>query len=285
MGCDAQSKALKDGVLADDVWAAGHLGDVNVGHCNSEDAWLNPVFPFEDWTLETRSPATDRIVQRALDLAPRHQSVLHGDGINTAIRMPIVVARAGRGQELPVTLASYYAALNPNLPNGMSLFEAVSDPSIEHLGLISTALQEGLLQSVSARPGGPEIISVFPAWPKQWEASFRLLARGGFLVTSAVRGGKVEFVEVESRLGETCRLRNPWNTPCQAAEFGGRTWSLGGDLLSFDTAQGKRYRVVPRDEPPPSPRRIVPAPINEPTSFSFALSNGKTVAGTLGRRK
>jgi hypothetical protein len=285
MGSDPQSETLKDGVLADNVWAVGRLGDLNDGHRNSEDVWLTPVFPFEDWTLETRSPPVDKIIQKALELAPRHQSVLHGEAINTAIRMPIVVARAGRGQELPVTLASYYAVLGPNVPNGMSLFEAVSDPSIEHLGLISTALQEGLLQSVSARPGGPEIISVFPAWPKQWEASFRLLARGGFLVTAAVRGGKVEFVEIESRLGETCRLRNPWDTPCQVAEIGGRTWSLGGDLLSFDTAQGKRYRVVPKDGATPALRRIVPAPINEPTSYSFNLSNGKTVTGTLGRRK
>jgi hypothetical protein len=285
MGDDPQSKTLKDGVLADDVWAVGRLGDVNDGHRNSEDVWLTPVFPFEDWTLETRSPTVERIVQKALDLAPRHRSVLHGDGINTAIRMPIVVARAGRGQELPVTLASYYAALNPNLSNGMSLFEAVSDPSIERLGLISTALQEGLLQSVSARPGGREIISVFPAWPKQWEASFRLLARGGFLVTAAMHGGKVEFVEVESRLGETCRLRNPWGTPCQAAEIGGRTWNLGGDVLSFDTAPGKRYRVVPEGGPTPALLRIAPVPIDEPASYSFKLSNGKVVTGTLGRRK
>jgi hypothetical protein len=284
LGDDPQSKMLKDGVLADDVWAVGRLGDLNDGHRNSEDVWLTPVFPFEDWTLETHSPKVDEIVQKVLGLSPRHQSVLRGDGINTAIRMPIIVARAGRGEELPVTLASYYAALGPNLSNGMSLFEAASDPSIEHLGLISTALQEGLLQSVSARPGGPEIISVFPAWPKHWEASFRLLARGGFLVTAAMRGGKVEFVEIESRGGEPCRLRNPWHAPCQVAEIGGGTWPLSGELLSFDTAQGKRYRVVPKDGPPPTLRRIAPAPSNEPTSFSFPLSNGKIVGGTLGRR-
>ena len=40
-------------MLADDVWAAGYLGDVD-GQNNPEDVWLNPVFPFEDWTLETR---------------------------------------------------------------------------------------------------------------------------------------------------------------------------------------------------------------------------------------
>ena len=159
------------------------------------------------------------------------------------------------------------------------------DTSIEHSGLISTSLQEGLLQSVSARPGGPEIISVFPAWPKQWEASFRLLARGGFLVTSAMRGGKAEFVEIESRLGETCRLRNPWGKPCRVTEIGGQTQSFDGELLRFDTVQHKRYRVMPKDEQTPALRRIEPVPTTEPTSYSFKLSNGKTVEGTLGRRK
>ena len=129
MGRDPQSKALKDGVLTDDVWAAGHLGDVDGSH-NSEDVWLNPVFPFEDWTLETRSPTVDKIVQKLLDLAPRHKSVLNGDGgLNTAIRTPIAAARAGRGHELPAILASYYAGFTPPpLPNGMSQFEALRTP-------------------------------------------------------------------------------------------------------------------------------------------------------------
>jgi len=41
---------------------------------------------------------------------------------------------------------------------------------VEHSGKFSTVIQEGLLQSVSSRPGEPEIISIGPAWPKAWEA-------------------------------------------------------------------------------------------------------------------
>ena len=40
---------------------------------------------------------------------------------------------------------------------------------------------------------------------------FTLLAAGGFLVPSALRNGKVEFVELRSRLGGECRIRNAWN--------------------------------------------------------------------------
>ena len=247
MGRDPRAKSLSGGVLADDVWAAGYLGDVNGQH-NPEDVWLNPVFPFEDWTLETRNARLDRMVQKTLDLAPRHASVLKGAGLGTAIRTPIAVARAGRGEALPAVLASYYKAFSP-LPNGMSQFEGPNDPSVEHLGLLATTLQDGLMQSVSPRPGEPEVIRVFPAWPKQWQASFRLLARGGFLVSSAAREGEVEWVEIHSRRGETCRLRNPWRRPCDVTEINGETQALSGELLQFDTNSGETYRILPQGTP------------------------------------
>lgn len=243
-GSDPRAKALTGSVLADDVWAAGYLGDVDGQH-NPEDVWLTPVFPFEDWTLETRDAVADKIVQKLLDLAPRHASVLQGAGLNTAIRTPIAVARAGRAEELPAVLKRYYAAFDP-LPNGMSLFEGKHDPSIEHLGLLTTVLQDALVQSTSRRPGEPEAIRVFPAWPPEWDASFRLLARGGFLVSSEIRKGNVEFIGIESRLGEECRLRNPWGGECVVSEVGGSNRVLVGELLRFETTAGRRYQVFPR---------------------------------------
>ena len=156
---------------------------------------------------------------------PRMRSILRGDACNTAIRTPIAAVRAGRGHELPAILASYYAAFGA-LENGWSLFEGHGDienqaHSIEPLGCISFLLQEGVLQAVSPRPGQPEIISLFPAWPEEWDASFRLLARGGFVVSSAIHEGEVKAVEIESRRGEVCSLRNPWEMACTLREVGG----------------------------------------------------------------
>lgn len=243
MGSDPQAKALTGGALAEDVWAAGYLGEVDGQH-NPEDVWLTPVFPFEDWTLETRNVATDQVVQKLLDLAPRHKSVLGGAGTNTAIRSPIAAVRAGRREELPRILDRYAAAFSP-LPNGMSLFEGPTAASVEHLGLLTTTLQDALLQSVSPRPGEPEVIRVFPAWPTNWNASFRLLARGGFLVSSKIETGAVHFVEIESRLGEECRLRNPWDRSCIVQEIGGPSQVLENDMLCFPTKRGAMYRISP----------------------------------------
>ncbi len=244
MGNDLRAKALTGSVLADDVWAAGGLGDVD-GQNNPEDVWLNPVFPFEDWSLETGDTAVDAIVQKTLDLAPRHKSVLQGATLSTAIRTPIAIARAGRGDELPAVLKHYHSAFAP-LPNGMSLFEGPNAASIEHLGLLTMTLLEALLQSVAPRPGEPEVIRVFPACPSDWNASFRLLARGGFLVSAEIQAGKVQFVDLESKIGEECRLRNPWGKACDLSEFCRQSRILHGEILSFDTVSGHQYRVSPR---------------------------------------
>ncbi len=279
MGSDPGAKAL-GGVLADDVWAPGHLGAVPGTHNVAGDVrW--PVFPFEDWTLETRDPTTDSIVHKASELAGLRQTLLNAELLGSAVRLPIMEARVGRGAELPWVLASYFHAY-PSLPNGLSLFEGATAPSIEHLGCITTALQEALLQSVSPRPGEPEIISVFPAWPQGWEASFRLLARGGFLVSSLKSGGRVEFVEVESRLGEECRLRNPWARPCTLEEAGGLRREVQGQILHFDTKQGARYLIYPAGSPGPGPRPVPPEPPAGPAVYSFVLPNGNTVEGRLG---
>ena len=241
MGSDPQAKALSGGVLAEDIWAAGYLGEMDGQH-NPEDVWLTPVFPFEDWTLETRNMATDPIVQKLLDLAPRHKSVLGGAGTNTAIRSPIAVVRAGRGDELPAILERYANAFSP-LPNGMSLFEGPTAASVEHLGLLTTTLQDALLQSVSARPGEPEVIHLFPAWPKNWTASFRLLARGGFVVSSNFDRGNVSQIKIESRLGEECRMRNPWDRACIVQEIDGPSRVMEGPVIRFPTTSGRRYMV------------------------------------------
>jgi hypothetical protein len=281
LGDHPRARALTGGVLAEDTWAAGLLGEVDGSH-NLEDVWLNPIFPFEDWTLETRQPLLDERAQRAVTLAPRMRMILEGADCNTAIRTPIAAVRAGRGEELPALLASYYRAFQP-LANGWGLFEGADQAhSIEALGCISTALQEALLQSVSPAPGEPEVITVCPAWPKAWVAEFRLLARGAFLITAAVRDGAVEFVEVASRLGEMCRLRNPWGGPCRVEGSHGTT-VLSGDILSFPTVPAESYRVLPAGAPPQGRRRVVAESTVAPASYSFRLSNGVVAGGVLGR--
>jgi len=260
LGADPRARALTGGALADDAWA-GYKDKVDGSH-NSEDVQLTPIFPFEDWTLETNDEAIPppnplrngggggrcSAARRTLALAPRHRGVLDGDGLNTAIRSPIAAIRAGVGEELPAILERYRAAFSP-IHNGFSFFEqgtpGYQAHSIEHLGLLTMILQEALLQSVSPRPGEPEIISVFPAWPLEWDAEFKLLARGGFLVSAGIRGGEIKAVTIESRRGERCALRNCWGTQRVLVESDCTTLEAEGDIIAFDTMRGKTYRILP----------------------------------------
>ena len=284
MGHEPESKALAGGTLADDVWSIGHLGQVPGAQSDPGEALLFPVFPFEVWTLETEDAETDRIVSKIASLNPARQDVLEGKPFGSSARTPVYGSRTGRGEDLPIILASYYAKGFSPLPNGFGLFEGKTAHSIEHLGCITTALQEGLLQSVSPHPGEPEVIRVFAAWPKSWNAQFRLLARGGFLVTASIREGRVEFVEVESRLGEDCRVRNPWRAPCQVTQRGELVAQADNDIIRFPTTTGERYRILPAETDAPAPQRIAASAGTGPYSCSATLPSGDVAQATLGRR-
>ena len=85
-----------------------------------------------------------------------------------------------------------------------------------------------------------------------------------------MRDGAIEFVDIVSRLGETCRLRNPWGAPCTLA-FGAETTDFDADLICFDTVADSSYRLRPKGRPEPTVRRIAPAPATGPGSCSFRL--------------
>src|SRR5690606_34166389 len=90
------------------------------------------------------------------------------------------------------------------------LREGPQTTTAQRLGRAAHALHNALCQSIPSAPGEQSTIHVFPAWPVHWNAQFKLHARGNFLVTSSFQNGEVEYVEIESRSGVLCRIRNPW---------------------------------------------------------------------------
>ena len=217
------------------------------------EALLFPVFPFEVWTLETEDAEKTRIALKISELNPSRKQIFEGEPFGSAARTPIMESRAGRGGELPLLLASYYRNCFSPLPNGFSNFEGVTAHSIEHLGCITTALQEGLMQSISPRPAEPEMIRVAPAWPDEWDAAFRLLARGGFLVASVIEAGRPRFIEIEARLGGECRVRNPWGGKCAVMRRNELIVESDGDVIRFAAEKGARYLLLPEGAAPPGP--------------------------------
>lgn len=131
------------------------------------------------------------------------------------------------------------------LANRMTLREGPQALDVQRLGRASEALHMALVQSNPPMPGEDPVITLFPAWPQEWDAQYRLAARGGFLVNARYRGGRVESVELESQAGGECKLRNPWGTGAVTLHRGARSERVSGALLRFTTSKGERIRVTP----------------------------------------
>jgi len=174
-------------------------------------------------------------------------------------RVAIAAAHLGRAEDWRNVILNQCRPAHHNLcgdtgstdllPNHMSWRSGAGAPDAEHLGFAAEALQEALLQSGPPAPGKEPIIHVFPAWPKDWEAEFTLGARGGFLVTSAMRGGKVPFVELQAVADLECCLRNPWGEAAVALTRDGKpAGELSGGLLRFPMKKGEVAALAPRNE-------------------------------------
>ena len=76
----------------------------------------------------------------------------------------------------------------------------------------ASSLQEMLLQSHTGT------IRIFPAIPSSWkDVSFRTLrTEGAFLVSAAMRDGKVSEVKVRSTVGGPLRVLNTFSRPIEA---------------------------------------------------------------------
>jgi hypothetical protein len=106
-------------------------------------------------------------------------------------------------------------------------------------------LQYALCQSVPSSPGKDPVIHIFPAWPKEWDAQYTLLCRNAFLVSSSMRKGTIEFVEVESQAGKELYIRNPWPGSDVVIYRNGKEWkTIKQDLIELPTAVGERLIFV-----------------------------------------
>lgn len=76
--------------------------------------------------------------------------------------------------------------------------------SMESMSVLATAMNESLLQSYDG------VLRVFPAFPADKNGRFTLHAEGGFVVSSEIKSGMVQWICIKSLLGNTCKLDLPW---------------------------------------------------------------------------
>jgi hypothetical protein len=204
-----------------------------------------PMWFFDLCTLENGNPETMKIANATMD------GYLRGPNMRPGVlsKVPVTAAMMGRAEAVRYLLPNQLSFPDraPILANRLDQREGAQTTNAQRLGRVADTLHNALMQSVAAGPAREPVIRVFPAWPKEWDAAFTLLARGAFLVGSSMKAGKIEFVRIQSQAGGECRLCNPWPgatvTLCRDSK---KTEDLAGERLMFPTRKGETIVVTPK---------------------------------------
>jgi hypothetical protein len=215
------------------------------GQVGRPDANTMPIWFFDLCTLENADAETMKIANATYD-------AYFPDGVNARTRIGVLskvgvtAAMMGRADHVKYLLPNQiFSPESAVLANRMDLREGVQTMNVERLGRAADTLHTALCQSIPAAPGKEPVIRVFPAWPKEWDAEFTLLARGAFLVSSSMKDGQIGFVEIRSRAGGECRIRNPWpNTTIRLSRNGKESAEMSGSLLVFKANKDEIVQVV-----------------------------------------
>jgi hypothetical protein len=204
-----------------------------------------PMWFFDLCTLENTDPETMLMARATYDAYFRN-GVNDRTRVGVLSKLGVTAAQMGRADHvrylLPNQINSQESA---PLANRMDLREGQQTTSVQRLGRAADTLHNALCQSVPAGPGQQPVLRIFPAWPREWDAAFTLLARGGFLVSSSMTARRIEFVQIRSGAGGECRLRNPWPQSTVTLYRNGRkAEDLSGALLTFPTGRGEVVRIV-----------------------------------------
>ena len=247
------------------VFVRGHRPVVKAGNGLLPDANSLPMWFFDLCNVET----ADREV---LDLARATFEQYLRNGLNPKMpisvlsKLPIAAASLGRADAVRIMAPNQMRALAPEraaayrgggvLANRMTLREGPQALDAERLGRAAEALHMALLQSNPPAPAEAPVLHVFPAWPHEWGGRFKLAARGAFVVSAAMQNGRVAFVEIESRAGAECRLRNPFDGAVDIHRDGKKAETVSGTLLRLPTRNGEKLVVVAAGTDPAAARQV-----------------------------
>jgi hypothetical protein len=154
--------------------------DENRGR-NSENPELYAIYPFRLYGLKKPD----------LDMARHTFDIRRQKNRGCWVQDPIQAAMLGYGAEAQKLVAFTLGNKDPNM-RFQAFWEHANDyiPDEDNGGNGMNGLQAMLMQSVDRR------ILLLPAWPREWNASFKLHAPFNTTVEGVVRGGKIEGLKV-----------------------------------------------------------------------------------------
>lgn len=232
------------------VWVKGLRPAVKAGGL-LPDANTLPEWNFDLCTLENPNRDVLKIANSTFDAYFHGKPIGAGATAGTLSRLPVAAAALGRADAFKQLVLGQVRQGDTGrgkvMANRMARREGPGATECERLGRAAEAIHTALLQSVPPMPGEAPVIRVFPAWPKEWDATFQLAARGGFLVSASMTHGRIAFVDVISTAGSECRLRNPWGAGNLTLYRNGRQAAdVSGSLLVLKTVPGESLHFMPK---------------------------------------
>ncbi|MEI7899819.1 MAG: hypothetical protein WCK89_06170 [bacterium] len=255
--------------LADEpVYAIGIGDDKRPGSNADPRMMMVNIFDLVNTETKLTHPAEWQMAMNTLRAMNTGKQVADGVGKDEINRFFGLMARMGSADWVKKCFAAMGRHWKnpddpwPGFPNRIRQYNPEGGFALDwqHDGTFSEGLGQALLQSGAAAPGGTPIIRVFPAWPSDMDASFSLRAKGDFLVTSLMKSGKVDFIEVTSQRGGPCMLRNYWGK--QSVDLyrnNKKRETPTAELLTFDTGKGENIVIVKSGTKPADFRVTLPA--------------------------
>ena len=212
--------------------------------------------------------------QKGSDLFDRMKTttLLYGSGITGWVPVPIVLARLGLANELAVDLARLpgrwqiycngwgHWGLEDGVKKDATMFfrtnkvRDVASPesekfplpmwpfrhmSMESMSVLATAMNESLLQSYDG------ILRIAPAFPANKSGRFTLYAEGGFVVSSEIKSGTVQWICIKSKYGNSCRVEIPWSKAFVYSNVNNNYYTLKRGISGIETIQNEILMIVP----------------------------------------
>jgi len=111
--------------------------------------------------------------------------------------------------------------------------------SMESMSVLATAMNESLLQSYDG------ILRIFPAFPANKNGRFTLHAEGGFVVSSEMKSGEVQWISIKSLFGNPCNLQMPWGKAIIQSNQKKGIQKISGEITEIKTKANEVISILP----------------------------------------
>ncbi|GGG98054.1 glycosyl hydrolase family 95 catalytic domain-containing protein [Silvibacterium dinghuense] len=200
---------------------------------NVENLGLEPVWP---WSLVTPDSPLFAVERRTFEQRP--YPVKEDWSFD-----PIQAARLGLGKDMALTLVALTEEYQ-QYPNGFANWGGEGGEFyIEQIGVVTTALNEALVQDVDGT------IRVASAIPPGWDFAGSVWVRGRTKVDVETHHGAVSTVVIEAGTNGPLMIENPWPGETlqvtEHSEHGNHAIQVSGKKLTLHAEAGKDYVLTP----------------------------------------